>query len=60
VTDTLAVGSVGLNEVGDGLWGIHFGPVLLGRMDESTGARTLHQGCETIVEFILPRGNYED
>src|SRR5262245_1924896 len=34
VTHTLAGQYVGLNEIGDGLWDVYFGPVLLGRMDE--------------------------
>jgi hypothetical protein len=34
VTHTLAGEFVGLEEVGDGLWDVYFGPVLLGRMDE--------------------------
>jgi putative transposase len=34
VTHTLAGEYVGLEEVGDGLWDVYFGPVRLGRMDE--------------------------
>jgi len=34
VTHTLAGEYVGLEEVGDGLWDVYFGPVKLGRMDE--------------------------
>jgi hypothetical protein len=34
VTHTLAGEFVGLNEIGDGLWDVYFGPVQLGRMDE--------------------------
>ena len=34
VTHTLAGEHVALSEVGDGLWDVYFGPVLLGRMDE--------------------------
>lgn len=34
VTKTLAEEYVGLEEVGDGLWDVYFGPVKLGRMDE--------------------------
>lgn len=36
VTHTLAGQHVGLEEVGDGLWDVYFGPVKLGRMDERT------------------------
>ena len=34
VTHTLAGEYVGLEEVGDGLWDVYFGPMKLGRMDE--------------------------
>ena len=34
VTHTLAGEYVGLEEVGDGLWDVYFGPLKLGRMDE--------------------------
>jgi putative transposase len=34
VTHTLAGEYVGLEEVGDGLWDVYFGPIKLGRMDE--------------------------
>jgi transposase InsO family protein len=34
VTHTLAGEHVGLEEVGDGLWDVYFGPLKLGRMDE--------------------------
>jgi transposase InsO family protein len=34
VTHTLAGEHVGLSEVGDGLWDVYFGPILLGRLDE--------------------------
>ena len=37
VTHTLAGEYVGLEEVGDGLWDVYFGPVTLGRMDERPG-----------------------
>jgi hypothetical protein len=36
VTHTLAGEFVGLEEVGDGIWDVHFGPVHLGRLDEET------------------------
>lgn len=36
VTHTLEAQFVGLEEVGDGLWDVYFGPILLGRMDERT------------------------
>lgn len=42
--DTLAGEYVGLEEVGDGLWDVYFGPVALGRMDERTGRITDHKG----------------
>ena len=44
VTHTLAGEYVGLEEVGDGLWDVYFGPVTLGRMDERTGRITDHKG----------------
>lgn len=44
VTHTLAGEYVGLEEVGDGLWDVYFGPVALGRMDERTGRITDHKG----------------
>ena len=34
MTRTLAGEYVGLEEVGDGLWDVYFGPVKLGRMNE--------------------------
>jgi putative transposase len=44
VTHTLAGEYVGLNEVGDGLWDVYFGPVLLGRMDERKLRIVDHRG----------------
>ena len=44
VTHTLAGEYVGLEEVGDGLWDVYFGPVKLGRMDERTRRITDHKG----------------
>jgi len=44
VTHTLAGEHVGLNEVGDGLWDVYFGPVLLGRMDERKLRIVDHRG----------------
>jgi len=34
VTHTLAGEYVGLEEVGDGLWDVYFGPLKLGRLNE--------------------------
>jgi putative transposase len=36
VTHTLAGEYVGLEEIGDGVWDVYFGPVKLGRLDERT------------------------
>lgn len=36
VSKTLEGQFVGFEEVGDGLWDVYFGPILLGRMDERT------------------------
>jgi transposase InsO family protein len=44
VTHTLAGEYVGLNEVGDGLWDVYFGTVLLGRMDERKLRIVDHRG----------------
>lgn len=44
VTHTLAGEYVGLTEVGDGLWDVYFGPVLLGRMDERKLRIVDHRG----------------
>lgn len=44
VTHTLAGEYVGLEEVGDGLWDVYFGPLKLGRMDERILRITDHQG----------------
>jgi hypothetical protein len=44
VTHTLAGEYVGLEEVGDGLWDVCFGPLKLGRMDERILRITDHQG----------------
>ncbi len=44
VTHTLAGEYVGLEEVGDGVWDVYFGPVRLGRMDERTLRIEDHKG----------------
>jgi hypothetical protein len=44
VTHTLAGEYVGLEEVGDGLWGVYFGPLKLGRLDERRQQIEDHQG----------------
>jgi putative transposase len=53
VTHTLAGEYVGLEEVGDGLWDIYFGPVTLGRMDERTLRITDHKG-RTVRKQVSP------
>ena len=53
VTHTLAGEYVGLEEVGDGLWDVYFGPVTLGRMDERTLRITDHKG-RTVRKQVLP------
>lgn len=53
VTHTLAGEYVGLNEVGDGLWDVYFGPVLLGRMDERKLRIVDHRG-RWIRRKVLP------
>ena len=44
VTHTLAGEYVGLEEVGDGLWDVYFGPLKLGRLDERRRQIEDHQG----------------
>ena len=44
VTHTLAGEYVGLEEVGDGLWDVYFGPLKLGRMDERRQQIEDHKG----------------
>ena len=44
VTHTLAGQYVGLEEVGDGLWDVYFGPLKLGRMDERRWQIEDHKG----------------
>lgn len=44
VTHTLAGEFVGLEEVGDGVWDVYFGPLKLGRMDERILRIEDHQG----------------
>ena len=44
VTHTLAGEYVGLEEVGDGLWDVYFGPMKLGRMDERIRRIEDHKG----------------
>ena len=53
VTHTLAGEYVGLEEVGDGLWDIYFGPVTLWRMDERTLRITDHKG-RTVRKQVSP------
>lgn len=53
VTHTLAGEYVGLEEVGDGLWDVYFGPVKLGRMDERTLRITDHKG-RTVRKQVSP------
>jgi len=52
VTHTLAGEHVGLEEVGDGLWDAHFGPLRLGRMDERILRIEDHKG--RTVRKVLP------
>lgn len=52
VTHTLAGEYVGLEEVGDGLWDVYFGPLKLGRMDERVLRITDHKG--RTVRKVLP------
>jgi hypothetical protein len=44
VTHTLAGQYVGVEEVGDGLWDVFFGPIKLGRMDERKQRIEDHKG----------------
>jgi transposase InsO family protein len=44
VTHTLAGEHVGLEEVGDGLWDVYFGPLKLGRLDERRQQIEDHHG----------------
>jgi hypothetical protein len=44
VTHTLAGEYVGLEEIGDGIWDVYFGPLRLGRMDERTLRIEDHKG----------------
>ncbi|MGE4067451.1 MAG: IS481 family transposase [Vicinamibacterales bacterium] len=52
VTRTLAGEYVGLEEVGDGLWDVYFGPLKLGRMDERILRVEDHKG--RTVRKVLP------
>jgi len=52
VTHTLAGEYVGLEEVGDGLWDVYFGPLRLGRMDERLLRIADHKG--RTVRKVLP------
>jgi len=52
VTHTLAGEYVGLEEVGDGVWDVYFGPLKLGRMDERILRITDHKG--RTVRKVLP------
>ena len=53
VTHTLAGEYVGLEEVGDGLWDVYFGPLKLGRMNERILRITDHKG-RTVRKQVLP------
>jgi putative transposase len=53
VTHTLAGEYVGLEEVGDGLWDVYFGPLRLGRMDERRLRIEDHQG-RWLRKRVLP------
>lgn len=53
VTHTLAGEYVGLEEVGDGLWDVYFGPLKLGRMDERILRIEDHKG-RTVRKHIGP------
>lgn len=44
MTHTLTGEYVGLEEVDDGLWNVYFGPIKLGRMDESKLSIGYHKG----------------
>lgn len=52
VTHTLAGEYVGLEEIGDGLWDVYFGPVKLGRMDERRQQIEDHKG--RFARKVLP------
>lgn len=52
VTHTLAGEYVGLEEVGDGLWDVYFGPLRLGRLDERLLRIADHKG--RTVRKVLP------
>jgi putative transposase len=53
VTHTLGGEYVGLEEVGDGLWDVYFGPLKLGRMDERT-KRIEDKNGRSIRRQVLP------
>ena len=53
VTHTLAGEYVGLEEVGDGLWDVYFGPLKLGRMDERILRIADHKG-RTVRKQVSP------
>ena len=53
VTHTLAGEYVGLEEVGDGLWDVYFGPLKLGRMDERRLQIEDHKG-RTVRKTVSP------
>ncbi len=55
VTHTLAGEYVGLEEVGDGLWDVYFGPLKLGRMNERILRIEDHQG-RTVRKTPPPAG----
>ena len=53
VTHTLAGEYVGLEEVGDGLWDVYFGPLKLGRLDERRRQIEDHKG-RFVRKTLLP------
>jgi len=53
VTHTLAGEYVGLEEVGDGLWDVYFGPLKLGRLDERRRQIEDHHG-RFVWKILLP------
>lgn len=53
VTHTLGGEYVGLEEVGDGLWDVFFGPLKLGRLDERRQRIEDHKG-RWIRRQVLP------
>ena len=60
VTHTLAGEYVGLEEVGDGLWDVYFGPVKLGRMNERILRIENHKGRTVSRRASLTGGEPAD